>query len=200
MGAITNLYLIPPSSPETLSARDVLAALLRKGFLIPKLVVGPARMSKYSRGLTGPQMVAYVRPWEAFSKVSHLHETEDEALSALAQAPTEPTIYAFVCLNAAHPANLRDFDHLSGTSECAVAAYAIAEGHRLTLSVDQVEFNDLNEVVSEKEEILFDETLQHWIHLQGKLAPWRDQYFSSELSGEIEALWPEHRVIEISDP
>jgi hypothetical protein len=68
-------------------------------------------------------------------------------------------------------------------AECAVGFFAFPRGYPLRL-------------VTEDDDVLFDEEVTAWAHLQGKCAPWETIFVGSALERAFRQVWTELRVIE----
>ncbi len=196
MGVITNIW-VAPATPEgdaddADDAFDALAALLSAGYLAGPATVGPA--FEPDGAAVEPQAAAEGWGRPAFAAAAKRFDDHAAAVAAFRGA-TAPALIAFAGLNAAHPDIRADFDHYEGY-ECAVGVYRAPEGYRLVLreepSPEAFEAADgpLDGPV------LHDLRLTRWIHLQGKVAPWRDAVLASRFAAALRGAWPELQVVE----
>src|SRR5215471_2807648 len=184
MGTIINLYVIPRhQDPSNLRAAQVAEALVSEHLVAPPVVIGPAL------GAHGRQDWL-VQPQQAYDpyRLSDLEHRLGASVTAddadfvrrsrryVELPPTfadfgrtdEPQIVAFTRLDETNPAIRSDFSNYTGV-ECSVGIYVARQGFRLLL--EDAIFLEVPPV--------YDGTVFEWMHIQGKCAPWLDQYRGS---------------------
>lgn len=183
MGTVQNLYVFPGEADNAAeSAIDVVTSWYRAEMLNPEWHIGAAVQN--GGGLIEPRRLFHP------SDVSAAVEVDAGKARARLAEISLPRFAAFDGFNVASPDIKRDFGHYQG-SECWIAAYELPQEFAMKLVWDEgaSEGNPEGEVV-------FDRTVQSWVHLQGKTAPWRDQFFASRLHSLAKEVWPDLEVVE----
>ena len=200
MGTIINLYVIPRhQDPSNLHAAQVAEAVVGERLVAPPVIIGPALEHRHHDWVLQPQrandpywLMDLGAPITAehadFVRRSRRYLELPRTFADFGRTD-EPQIAAFTRLDETNPAIRSDFSNYTGV-ECSVGIYVARRGFRLLL--EDAIFLEVPPV--------YDGTVFEWMHIQGKCAPWLDQYRGSCVDRAVRTVWPEVDVIENDSP